>query len=157
MKHTDAQRRRIFGMARNLGMDDELLHDAVFSVTGEAHISKLTVDQAAKVIQSLVGMSEKPRPGRLSPEARRKILALGYALGWQPKQVNGMCRRVTNVASIEWLTPRDAWKVTEAMKAMVERQKSEIGQKLKMEDGDENRRYHFTGGSGNIKDNGDRG
>jgi hypothetical protein len=127
MKHTDAQRRRIFAMAWELSLDNDVLHDLVAGATGEAHISKLTVDQAGKVIEALIRMVERPRPGRLTPGQRKKILKLGYLLDWERRQIDGMCRRVVNVASMDWLTPRDAWKVTEAMKAMVKRREAEAG------------------------------
>lgn len=121
MKHTHAQRRRIFAMARELDLDNDVLHDLVAGATGEAHISKLTIDQAGKVIEALIRMAENPRPGRLTPGQRKKILKLGHLMGWHWRQIDGMCRRVVKVASLDWLTPQDAWKVTEAMKAMVER------------------------------------
>lgn len=109
-------------MARNAGLDNDTLHDLVYGATGEAHISKLSVDEAGKVIEALDRLMEAGRPGRLSTEQRKKILKLMFLLGWERRQVNGLCRRVTKVGAFEWLDSRGAWKLIEAMKAMKDRQ-----------------------------------
>jgi hypothetical protein len=68
-----AQVRCIFGLARKNGLDDDLLHDTVMSVTKRTNrISQLTSLEADRVIEHLKGPDYKPRSRRTVLHHRKR-------------------------------------------------------------------------------------
>jgi len=130
---TGKQLKIIWTLARQLGMDSEVLHEMVFQVTGKDSLKKLSVSEAAGVIEGLVDDGAKARrkrkPRRKLPanvvelitgEQIRLIEYLVDQLGWDnPKQLTGFNRRVIKKERI--LTNKEASKVIEGLKAMVNR------------------------------------
>lgn len=127
---TPAQRRKIFAVTRELGWDEDMLYAAVKSITTKDHISELTKFEAAGVIDSL---EAKIRPrsvtkaGKKIPLATKKQLWLMHKLeqelGWQynPKRLQGFCRKYAGIDNVDWLTRDQAWRVIEGLKALVAR------------------------------------
>lgn len=92
---SNRQRRTIFALAGELGMDEDCLHDLAFDVTGQQSIRSLSDVQADALIRELRKRS-KPQPQNAEPaqpkkkavtapaeatEAQqRKVWALMYAL-----------------------------------------------------------------------------
>lgn len=74
----DKQRQCIFGYAKQLGIDNDLLHERIYSITGKESIRKLSFSEAEDVIQSLKGYC-KPEPGQSSKKNRWKQYAFGFA------------------------------------------------------------------------------
>ena len=54
-KVTTAQQRKIHALARELGMDDDLLHEYVSMLTEKQSLKDLTVMEAVKVIDAMEG------------------------------------------------------------------------------------------------------
>lgn len=121
---TAAQVRKIHVTARECGIDGDLLHEHIACMVKKDSIRKLTRDEAAKVIDSLVG---KPASGKdaMTQKQRRYLLALARQLGWVDEagkvnvnRLNGMCEKYVKVARYEWLTRSGASKLIEALKNM---------------------------------------
>jgi len=119
MMITERQRRCIWGLARRLGLEEELLRNAVESISGQRHISRLTKDQAADLIDFLQKLIS---PHIATPGQVWKIRDLARRLGWNNYRLRRFLEVRWGVSRPEWL-PRDrAWKVIEALKAMLKRE-----------------------------------
>ena len=132
----------VWGIAKSpeLKLTDEELHLLVQTHTGKESIRELGKRELQTVIRVLLHMkdsakkSERKRPGGnpATENQRKKIYKLTQALGWdKPARVNGMCKRMFGVGSVEWLDYQQCSKLIEALKAMVERKD---GQDEKTED-----------------------
>jgi len=132
-KITEKQLKMIWTLARQLGMDSELLHTMVFDVTGKDSLKKLTVPEAVGVIDGLVDDGARIRRKRkkrvkvgpnvielLTGEQIRLIEYLVDQLGWDnPKQLTGFNRRVIKKERI--CTIKEASKIIEGLKAILGR------------------------------------
>jgi len=132
-KITGKQLRMIWTLARQLGMDSELLHEMVFEVTGKDSLKKLTVPEAVGIIDGLVNdgakVRKKRKPRRNLPEnvveliTGRQIRLIEYLvdqLGWNnPNQLTGFNRRVIKKERI--CTKQEASKIIEGLKAVMNR------------------------------------
>jgi len=132
-KITEKQLKIIWTLARQLGMDSELLHETVFDVTGKDSLKKLTVPEAVGIIDGLVDdgakIRKKRKPRRGLPEnvvellTGKQIRLIEYLvdqLGWDnPNQLKGFNRRVIKKERI--CTKQEASKIIEGLKAMVNR------------------------------------
>jgi hypothetical protein len=132
-KITGKQLKIIWTLARQLGMDSELLHDMVFQVTGKDSFKKLSVWEAAAIIDGLVDdgakVRKKRKPRRSLPEnvvellTGKQIRLIEYLLdqlGWNdPEQLKGFNRRVIKKERI--CTKQEASKIIEGLKSMVNR------------------------------------
>lgn len=127
---TEKQRRMIYGVAKKLGMDSELLHARCFEMFRREHLSELSVMQAAALIDSLTGTNtssfrrRRERPlDRASQEQINLILGLAKKLGWleggSKKRLMAFLRARFGVNALDWMEPDTAVKVTEALKAML--------------------------------------
>jgi len=125
------QVRCIFGLARQKGMDDELLHETVLSVTKRTErISQLTSVEADAVIAHLKGKDYKPSPRRTVLHRRQRAgvkqiaqpahLELMYSLartrGMSDEGLEQLARRICKCFPPR--TTSDTNKVIEALKAM---------------------------------------
>ena len=132
--------KRIWAIAKSpeLGLTDEELHLFVQTLTGKDSIRALSQREAQKVIGELGHMKDsakkaegrKKHPsGKSSTEnQRKKIYMLAKQLGWNRQaRVNGMCRRMFKVSSVEWLNYRQCSDLIEALKKMVERNEGKEG------------------------------
>ena len=132
-KITGKQLKIIWTLARQLGMDSELLHDMVFQVTGKDSLKKLSVWEAAAIIDGLVDdgakVRKKRKPRRSLPEnvvelvTGKQIRLIEYLvdqLKWNnPEQLKGFNRRVIKKERI--CTKRGAAKIIEGLKAILDR------------------------------------
>jgi len=130
---TEKQKKIIWVLARQLGMDSELLHKMIFEVTGKDSLKKLTVPEAVEIIDGLVHdgakirRKRKPRRGLpenvvelVTGEQIRLIEYLVDQLGWDnPKQLAGFNRRVIKKERI--CTIKEASKIVEGLKAILNR------------------------------------
>ncbi|WP_228730294.1 regulatory protein GemA [Brevibacillus composti] len=126
MKITPEQRRKIFGMQRQYGIDEDDLRSVVEQVSGSRSISALTKDQAIKVIDRLcriVGETPKPREHRVTDAMLGKIRQLEKELGWadEPKRLQGFVKKFAGVDRLNWLTKQQGMKLIEALKKMRDR------------------------------------
>lgn len=129
-KITGAQRKKIYAVARELGIDNDLLHELVLRLTGKEHISELTKKEAIRVIDEL----EPRRPTRTVQRTGRQVLLatrkqywminkLAQELGWDdnPKRLQGFIKKYAKVDHPRWLTVKQASAVIEGLKALAER------------------------------------
>ncbi|ALA68821.1 hypothetical protein GT50_00455 [Geobacillus stearothermophilus 10] len=127
MKITPEQRRKIFGMQRQYGIDEEDLRSVVEQVSGSRSISALTKEQAIQVIDRLcriVGEAPKPREHRATDAMLAKIRQLEKELGWadEPKRLQGFVKKFAGVDRLNWLTKQQGIKLIEALKKMRDRE-----------------------------------
>lgn len=130
-KATPQQISIIHVLAKERGMDNELLHIYVQNLVKKESISKLTISEASRVIDKM-----EPRPGGAG-QAHATRKQLWYInkqlreLGWvdgcgepDTTRLNGFLRERFSVDHYNFLTRRKASEVIEAFKAMIERKKT---------------------------------
>lgn len=127
---SNPQLRKMYATARELGIDNELLHSLVFNLTGIQHISALTTREAILVIDELdkrkgIKPQTNKNPNRISPEQIWKVRDLEKKLGWDenPKRLKGFIRKYAKVDVLDWLNPWQASNVIEGMKNLFEHNK----------------------------------
>lgn len=148
---TNPQKRHIYAMARELGLDDEMLHGLVFSIVKKEHISDLTVDEAISVIDTLKSNmrgTQRLKPKQKEPEAPRigmaseaqikKIYRLMYEIKnydkpGEPsvsikKRLRGVLKKYQKIDDVRFLSAAEAWKVIEELKKMVANEKRKANQ-----------------------------
>lgn len=128
MSITSDQRRKIFGLAKGLGLQGDEgqanLRAIVFEATGRESIRELTEAQANLVIRrlaSLLGMKNQ-RPSRASAKELWKQRQLAEKIGWSAEQLAAFVRRMAKVDRVEWQTSQDASNVIEGLKKIVARE-----------------------------------
>lgn len=135
---TPASIRTLWAIAKSpeLALSEEDLHAVVFRETGKESMKKLTqgeINTLARVLQNMKdGVQRDTRSKRTdeggdarTEKRRHKIYALCEELGWNNdnRRINGFVKRICNVDRIEWLNPSQCFKVIEALKKMVDREK----------------------------------
>lgn len=77
-KVTTAQQRKIHALARELGMDDDLLHEYVSMLTEKQSLKDLTVMEAVKVIDAIVSHETQlgMLPGSIVDDAQEELLRI---------------------------------------------------------------------------------
>ncbi|MCM1193925.1 MAG: regulatory protein GemA [Butyrivibrio sp.] len=120
---TVSQMRKIHVLAREYGLDDDLLHIHVRTVTGKDSLKKLSLREAVRVIDSL----EKKSAEQMSWKQQYLMEKLLVELGWidekgKPdyKRLDGFCSKRYGVGSHKWLTRAAASKVIEGLKSMLQ-------------------------------------
>lgn len=122
----------IWGIAksRELSLSDEELHLLIQARTGKESMKRLTKHEIGLIIGVLQNMKDsvnkekgRTRKNTGTENQRKKVYKLAEELGWdKPSRVNGMCKRMFNVAAVEWLNYQQCSKLIEALKKMAERQ-----------------------------------
>jgi hypothetical protein len=125
-----AQMRKIYASARELGMDNDLLHAHINSMTGKDSLKELTVREAVKLIDSLTGAPTNPKSSGMTQKQFAYINMLMKDLGWMTedgkrdyKRLNGFCSKRYGIDHYTWLTSSMASKVIEGLKNMLKEQK----------------------------------
>lgn len=126
--------RTIWGLAKcsELSLNDDELHALVEGITGKESIKKLSKREIGLVVRKLQKMKDSAtREGRrrrnitgniATVNQRKKIYKLAQELGWEKQsRVNGMCKRMFGVSSVDWLNYIQCSKLIEALKKMVQR------------------------------------
>lgn len=124
---TPAQLRRIYGLARERGLDDEMLHAYVFQLTGRESLKELTMKEAARVIGAL-DPAGGYTAGGITPPQKEYLLGLAKELGWVDNDGNadmgkldGFALRNYKKYAVKWLTVQEAGKMIEGLKAIAEK------------------------------------
>ena len=94
-------------------------------------LNKRELGTMVSVLQNMKDSSSKGtrnrqrQTGNVGTEnQRKKIYKLTEELGWDKKaRVNGLCKKMFKVSSVEWLNYQQCSKLIEALKSMVEREK----------------------------------
>ncbi len=129
--------RTLWAIAKSpeLGMTDEDLHAVVYRETRKESMRKLTqgeINAVARVLQNMKDSVSRSSHAKRTDEGgntgtvelRRKIYMLAQDLGWSPAQVDGLAKRMFRVERQEWLDRRQCVKLTEALKAILERKEA---------------------------------
>ena len=125
---TRKQLKMIWTLARQLGMESDMLHEMVFQVTGKDSLKNLSVSEAAGIIEGLIDDGAKARRKRkprkklpanvvelVTSEQIRLIEYLVDQLGWDnPHNLTGFNKRVIKKERI--CTNKEASKVIEGLK-----------------------------------------
>ena len=132
--------RMIWGLAKSpeLSLSDEDLHLLVQAQTGKDSIKNLNKRERGTVIGVLQKMKDsasgKTRENKMTRgnvgtvNQRKKIYKLCEELGWdKPSRVNGLCNKMFNVGSVEWLNYQQCSKLIEALKSMLARKEKSDG------------------------------
>lgn len=131
-KITQAQMRKIHADARELGMDDDLLHEYVYMLTEKESLKSLSVNEAVRVIDGLEGKKGYAAGDRISYRQESYIFILLKKIKWtdqegnpDKKRLNGFVKKQYGIDDYRWMTRGIASKVIEALKAFDDRQKIE--------------------------------
>ena len=129
--------RMIWGLAKSpdLSLSDEELHLLVQAHTGKYSIKELSRRERGTVISALLNMKDsasgkkretKVKRGNVGTNnQRKKIYKLCEELGWdKPSRVNGLCMKMFQTSSVEWLNYQQCSKLIEALKSMVTRKEN---------------------------------
>ena len=137
MKHiTQPQQKKVHALARELGMDDDLLHEYVYLLTERTSLRELSLNDAVRVIDGLEGKRGYAKGDRITYRQESYIFILAEHLGWtdetgraDKKRINGFIKKQYGVEDYRWLTKELAGKLIEALKDMEERKKREARRK----------------------------
>ncbi len=121
----------IWGLAKRCELDESELRSIVEGVTGQRSISALSTAQRNKVILALKDhlYTVKPelKPKKPSDDGTNrmvwKIRQLEKELGWDdnPARLISFMNKYYHVERLEWLTPQQAWRLIESLKAMLKK------------------------------------
>lgn len=133
MKITSAQIKKIYATAKELNLDNELLHTFIFNMIGCEHISALTIYEANQIIDELeykkTGVRKQQyRSNMATDDQIYKIHALERELEWNdnPRRLRGFMRKYCKTDNEKWLTFDKASKLIEALKKVVDREKKKL-------------------------------
>lgn len=126
----------LWGLAKSpeLSMTDDELHLLVSAHTGKDSIRALNKRELGTMVSVLQNMKDSSSRGTRNRQRRsgnvatanqrKKVYKLTEELGWSKKaRVNGLCKKMFQVSSVEWLNYQQCSKLIEALKSMVEREK----------------------------------
>lgn len=131
-KITPGQMKKIHALAKELGMDDDLLHEYVYMLAEKDSIKELSMFDATRVIDGMVGKKGYAQGDRISYRQEQFIFALMKKMGWvdsegkpDRKRLNGFIKKQYGVEDYRWLTRGLAGKVIEAFKKLEDRGKKQ--------------------------------
>ena len=126
---TDGQMRKIWAVAHEKGLDEDMVRAIAQDVSGRPSVSGLTKEQAVRVIDRLEGKASQRKkplrdPNMMTEKQEWKIRQLEKELGWQenPKRLAAFIKKYGRVEKLEWLTKYKARNVIDGLKALLERQ-----------------------------------
>lgn len=136
-KATYKQIRKIYSVAKELDIDNDLLHTITLNTIGVESIALLTNRQAIQLIDELeykkTGIRKEStyRGNRATEDQIYKIKALESSLGWEanPNRLKSFMKKYSRVEDVKWLTFEAASNLIEALKKVEERE-----QKKKLSD-----------------------
>lgn len=135
--HKPASLRTLWAIAKSpeLSLSEDDLHAIVYRETGKQSMRQLTqgeVNTVARVLQNLKDGNKSQRRtdeggNPRTTQLRRKIYMLCETLGWNndSRRINGFAKKLFGVDRVEWLTPAQCNKLVEALKKMIDRERSQ--------------------------------
>ncbi len=121
-KITEKQRKLLFVLAKQRGMDSELLHNYIEVETGKQSITELTKEEAKRLLN---GLQEKKQTGkgRITEKQLNYIKGLIQNLGWEEKALNQFIEKQYGISNVNWLSSKEAAKLIEGLKSIWEKDK----------------------------------
>ncbi|MDE7339952.1 MAG: regulatory protein GemA [Lachnospiraceae bacterium] len=131
-----SQMRKIYALARERGMDSDLLHAHMQALTEKESMKELTMSEGIRMIESLEGKpTELKGQIKASYKQMQYIYGLMKRLGWVTGTGEPDTERLDrflqspkagiNLGSYKWLTKEKASKLIEALKSISERTNAE--------------------------------
>lgn len=119
---TEKQRKLLFLLAKQRGMDNELLHSYVETQTGKQSITEVTTQEAKVLID---GLQEKKQTtkGQITEKQLKYIRGLTQCLGWEEKALRQFIEKQYGISDVNWLTSKQAAKLIEGLKSIWEKDK----------------------------------
>ena len=114
-----------YTLARQRGMDTELLHHYVETKTGKQSITEVSKEEAKQLID---GSQEEKQTvkGRITEKQLKYIKGLIQNLGWEEKSLNRFIEKQYGVSNVRWLSSRQGAKLIEGLKSIWEKDKKEV-------------------------------
>ena len=122
---TEKQRKLLFVLAKQRGMDNELLHSYVETQTGKQSITEVTTQEAKILID---GLQEKKQTakGYITEKQLKYVKGLCQCLSWEEKALRQFIEKQYGISNVNWLTSKQAAKLIEGLKSIWEKDKKEI-------------------------------
>lgn len=113
---TQPQLRKIYAEAREAGLDNDYLHELVYSIYGKESLKDLEMWEAAMLIDALVKINGGgKRPGMMTEKQKWLLADYQSKLGWTDAQMRDFVKKYGHVDFIQWLTKEGASKMIEAI------------------------------------------
>ena len=119
---TEKQRKLLFVLAKQKGMDGELLHSYVEAQTGKQSITEVTT-QEAKILIDGLQQKKQTAKGRITEKQLNYVKGLTQCLGWEEKALNQFIEKQYAISNVNWLTSKQAAKLIEGLKSIWEKDK----------------------------------
>ena len=119
---TEKQRKLLFVLARQRGMDAEVLHSYIETQTGKKSITEVTKEEASRLIEGLEEKQKTPK-GKVSQKQLKYMKGLAEKLGWEGRTLNRFIEKQYGISNSHWLTSKQGAKVNEGLKKIVEKDK----------------------------------
>ena len=119
---TEKQRKLLFVLAKQRGMDNELLHSYVETQTGKQSITEVTTQEAKTLID---GLQEKKQTvkGYITEKQLKYVKGLCQCLSWEEKALRQFIEKQYGISDVNWLTSKQAAKLIEGLKSIWEKDK----------------------------------
>lgn len=120
-KVSGKQLKMVYGLAKKVGIDNDVLHDVAARLCHKDSLSALTSYEASRIIEYLKHINgDDTVPDRASKGQQGLIYSIARAMGWDndPNRLRGFLEKMTGVSDPRFLTPGQAGKVIEALKHM---------------------------------------
>ena len=119
---TEKQRKLLFVLAKQRGMDNELLHSYVETQTGKQSITEVTTQEAKVLID---GLQEKKQTakGYITEKQLKYVKGLCQCLSWEEKALRQFIEKQYGISNVNWLTSKQAAKLIEGLKNIWEKDK----------------------------------
>ena len=119
---TEKQRKLLFLLAKQRGMDNELLHSYVETQTGKQSITEVTTQEAKTLID---GLQEKKQTvkGYITEKQLKYVKGLCQCLSWEEKALRQFIEKQYGISNVNWLTSKQAAKLIEGLKSIWEKDK----------------------------------
>ncbi len=119
---TEKQRKLLFVLAKQRGMDNELLHSYVETQTGKQSITEVTTQEAKTLIDNLQEKKQTAK-GYITEKQLKYVKGLCQCLSWEEKALRQFIEKQYGISNVNWLTSKQAAKLIEGLKSIWEKDK----------------------------------
>ena len=119
---TEKQRKLLFVLAKQRGMDNELLHSYVETQTGKQSITEVTTQEAKTLIDNLQEKKQTAK-GYITEKQLKYVKGLCQCLSREEKALRQFIEKQYGISNVNWLTSKQAAKLIEGLKSIWEKDK----------------------------------